>query len=281
MNKIGWAGLAVVAVVLSMSLAAGAEQKVRVSANLPGIKAVVALGGEDQPVYPPEDPGRVAESGEGYDREGQNENPALDESGEAGDSGEDEAQAFVATQEETPRPSPPSRRGYIWVRPYRLPSGLWVPGFWRPRVMAGFKWVNGIWNVKAEAYVPGYWRPVRVVKKGYIWVPGYWFAGRWVPGLWRPAKRPGFVWVDGRWSRNGEWMAGQWRPARVPAGRVWVSGRWVGRAWVAGHWRPTERKGYVWVAGHHNRQGQWVPGRWKSTGPVKREMRRQNRRNHR
>lgn len=60
--------------------------------------------------------------------------------------------------------------------------------------------------------------------------------------------RPGFVWVEGRWTRSGN--------------------RWV---WRDGHWQ-RERAGHVWVQGRWERRGNrhvWVEGRWNASGTVR------------
>jgi hypothetical protein len=58
-------------------------------------------------------------------------------------------------------------------------------------------------------------------------------------------SRPGFVWIEGRWNREGN--------------------RW---AWRDGYWE-RERSGYVWEQGRWDRRGRghvWVEGRWRSGG---------------
>lgn len=224
-------------------------------------------GSEEGQTYPQENVERMAQPGPGYDREGQGgeegqEVPAVEAAGgPEGSQGVTSGSAQIKPQ--APGPD------FFWVAPYRLPGGRWVPGFWRPRVMAGFEWVNGAWDAKLGVYIPGFWRPVGVVKAGYVWVPGYWYGGRWFPGLWRPATRSGFVWVGGHWTRNGEWVFGHWRPTVIPAGRAWVPGHWTWRGeWVPGHWRVAKRANAVWVPGHHGPRGAWVPGHWRG-GPAR------------
>ncbi len=55
-------------------------------------------------------------------------------------------------------------------------------------------------------------------------------------------SRPGFIWVEGRWYRNGnrwDWRDGYWERER--SGYVWEQGRWErrgrGHVWVEGGWR--------------------------------------------
>ena len=44
--------------------------------------------------------------------------------------------------------------------------------------------------------------------------------------------------------------------AHPPCGKVWINGHHNRYgAWVPGHWRHRH-----WVHGHHNRHGAWVPG---------------------
>ncbi len=57
-----------------------------------------------------------------------------------------------------------------------------------------------------------------------------------------PAARPGYIWVEGRWTWNGrryDWRDGYWERERV--GHVWEQGRWErrgrGHVWVEGRWR--------------------------------------------
>ena len=72
--------------------------------------------------------------------------------------------------------------------------------------------------------------------------------------------RPGFVWVEGRWYRQG--------------------GRW---AWSDGHYE-RERAGNVWVQGRCDRRGNrhvWVEGRWQAGGGVREERRGHDRREER
>lgn len=57
--------------------------------------------------------------------------------------------------------------------------------------------------------------------------------------------RPGYIWVEGRWTRNG--------------------GRWV---WRDGYYE-RERAGYVWEQGRWERRGRghvWVEGKWRTGG---------------
>ena len=57
-----------------------------------------------------------------------------------------------------------------------------------------------------------------------------------------PAPRPGFIWIEGRWSWNGGryvWNDGYYERERV--GQTWEQGRWErrgrGHVWVDGRWR--------------------------------------------
>lgn len=55
---------------------------------------------------------------------------------------------------------------------------------------------------------------------------------------------------------------------RTPAPRigvVWVAGYWSDGHWHAGFYRPAHNAGFVWVDGHHDRRGRWVPGYWRRT----------------
>ncbi len=60
-------------------------------------------------------------------------------------------------------------------------------------------------------------------------------------------------------------------PAVLRAGvkMVWVAEyRVPGGPVIQGYWRPATKPGYVWVKGHLNRDGNWVPGHWKPVGPA-------------
>ena len=75
-----------------------------------------------------------------------------------------------------------------------------------------------------------------------------------------PAPRPGFIWIEGRWSWNGGryvWNDGYYERERV--GQTWEQGRW-------------ERRG----RGHV-----WVDGRWRGGGEVRRSNGNPNVRDHR
>jgi YXWGXW repeat-containing protein len=57
-----------------------------------------------------------------------------------------------------------------------------------------------------------------------------------------PAPRPGFIWIEGRWTWSGGryiWHDGYYERERV--GSIYEQGRWErrgrGHVWVDGHWR--------------------------------------------
>lgn len=73
------------------------------------------------------------------------------------------------------------------------------------------------------------------------------------PQVWVTEVRPGFVFVQGRWHRQGGrwvWHAGHWE--RVRANQVWVDGRWERRG-----------RGHVWV------EGRWETGGGRRGGDVR------------
>lgn len=54
--------------------------------------------------------------------------------------------------------------------------------------------------------------------------------------------RPGFIWVEGRWYRQGnQWSWNDGHYERERSGMVWEQGRWErrgrGNVWVDGRWR--------------------------------------------
>jgi hypothetical protein len=73
--------------------------------------------------------------------------------------------------------------------------------------------------------------------------------------------RPGMVWVEGRWYRQGNQWA--WRDGyyeRERAGQVWEQGRWENRG-----------RGHVWV------EGRWRGGGEVNNGPNVRDHRTEHR----
>lgn len=87
--------------------------------------------------------------------------------------------------------------------------------------------------------------------------------------------RPGYIWVEGRWTRNGSrwvWRDGYYERER--AGYVWEQGRWErrgrGHVWVEGRWRGGGN-GNGNVRDHRNNGG-WQPA--PQPGPTVRDHRR-------
>ncbi len=83
--------------------------------------------------------------------------------------------------------------------------------------------------------------------------------------------RPGYVWVNGRHTWNGNlWV---WSPGYYQAQRqnsYWVQGSWESRnnqyVWIDGYWADP-RPGYVYVDGYYdygNNGYQWRTGRWET-----------------
>lgn len=83
---------------------------------------------------------------------------------------------------------------------------------------------------------------------------------------YRPDPRPGWVWVDGYYDRDGDWVPGYWRPADARPGWDWVPGHWEGDHYIEGYWREVGRPGFVWMEGHYSR-GAWIPGYWAPEAP--------------
>lgn len=136
-----------------------------------------------------------------------------------------------------------------------------VPGFWRVKEKPGFVWVEGRWQ--NDIYIPGFWRPAHA-RRGQVWIPGHWYGRRWIAGRWRPAFRPGYAWMEGHWTREGEWVEGFWMPNRMRRGdQVWEPGYWGPRGWVEGYWRVKVKPGHIWIAGERDEQGRWLPGHWQ------------------
>lgn len=79
--------------------------------------------------------------------------------------------------------------------------------------------------------------------------------------------RPGYIWVEGRWTRHGNrwaWRDGYWERER--AGYAWEQGRWERRG-----------RGHVWVEGRWRAGGNGAvytnPGRGRGNGPNVRDHR--------
>ncbi len=100
--------------------------------------------------------------------------------------------------------------GDVWVPEKALPSGVVIPGYWRPPFRQGFYWVEGKEDEDGN-WIPGHWRPVPGSRpRDRAWVPGYWDGEAWVEGFWRPYTRPGYIWIDPHW-RDGRRYDGHWR----------------------------------------------------------------------
>lgn len=86
--------------------------------------------------------------------------------------------------------------------------------------------------------------------------------------------RPGYVWVNGRHSWNGNawiWAPGYYQNAR--SDQYWVQGSWETRGnqyvWVDGYWAQP-RQGYVYVDGYYDYSDNgyvWRSGRWENERP--------------
>ena len=70
-----------------------------------------------------------------------------------------------------------------------------------------------------------------VVRRGYVWSPGYWAWGghrhHWVPGAY-VVERPGYVYAPPRWyQRGGGWylQEGYWNPQVAMRGGEYYHGR--------------------------------------------------------
>ncbi len=177
---------------------------------------------------------------------------------------------------------------WVWEDGHQLGGGRVDEGFYRPRAMPGYEWVDG--HYEGSTWVPGDFRPAgRPPAAGMVWEAGFrssdgffvagswrpaarqdsrWVPRRrvgqsWAPGYWEPVMaRRGHVWVPGFWTPQGVWVDGFWRPVRRPGFR-WVDGGWRFGRWEPGYWQPTRtRRGEVWVRGHWG-PGGWVDGFWR------------------
>ena len=80
----------------------------------------------------------------------------------------------------------PPRPGWKYVEGYWR-AGVWISGFWRPSVLAGFHWVDAHADASGN-YLPGYWEPDGAAPDDMVWRPGYWDGARWISGQWVPAE---------------------------------------------------------------------------------------------
>lgn len=86
--------------------------------------------------------------------------------------------------------------------------------------------------------------------------------------------RPGYVWVNGRHTWNGNmwvWTPGYYQQER--SGQYWVQGAWQTQGnqyvWVDGYWTQP-RAGYVYVDGYYDYRDTgyvWMPGTWEAERP--------------
>jgi len=91
------------------------------------------------------------------------------------------------------------------------------------------------------------------------------FVGSLLYGEARPPKPgPNYVWVSQQKAKNGVVVQGHWRRTQRK-GFVWVAGHLGKGIWVSGHWKPVAQapKGKTWVPGHVNGKGQWITGRYR------------------
>jgi hypothetical protein len=131
-----------------------------------------------------------------------------------------------------------------------------------------------ILSTPPPAPVDVYWES----RPGFVWIHGrHTWNGNgyvWTPGYYEPA-RANQIYVEGYWTQQGggyAWVDGQWTTPRP--GYVYTEGYWHqhggGYAWVPGQWQP-ERAGQVWVAGgwaNHGGQRVYNPGRWSASASV-------------
>ncbi len=91
------------------------------------------------------------------------------------------------------------------------------------RVAIGVGIYGPVYAAPAPVYyaaAPAYYAPPAPVyyapPANVTWIPDHWEYGYWVPGhyvTYRPAPvaAPGYVWVEGGWSRHHRWHQGYWR----------------------------------------------------------------------
>ncbi len=131
-----------------------------------------------------------------------------------------------------------------------------VPGFWRPRRRAGYRWIEaeqddlGRWH-------SGYWEPLNLEsRKTVVTLPGY----------WGPAWRYGYIWIKTAEGPDS-YQAGSWKLMNSFELRKeppkWVPGYWNRRSWIPGYWRAPEKAGFIWAAGYYRTDGRWQEAGWK------------------
>jgi hypothetical protein len=133
---------------------------------------------------------------------------------------------------------------------------LYVPVFADSVPDGPGNYVNGVW-VKVE--LPDSNSP-------WEWVPGHWSNNsKWISGHWKQVECSSVEaveWVPAHWGANEKWVHGYWKNVRVVEGKTWVSGHWRNGKWIPSHWKGgeiKESKSRVWISGHRNASGKWVP----------------------
>ncbi len=146
-------------------------------------------------------------------------------------------------------------RNLVRVPGLAISETVTVPGFWRPRYRAGYRWVRAARD-DVGRWHGGYWEPLHREKEEQVTVPGY----------WGPPGRLGYIRITTQ-DRPGDYLAGSWELMnsfeirRTP--REWVPGYWNRRRWVPGYWRQPEKEGYIWVGGYYRTDGRWQEARWE------------------
>ncbi|HEX8110131.1 MAG TPA: hypothetical protein VF516_20515, partial [Kofleriaceae bacterium] len=195
-----------------------------------------------------------------------------------------------------PREAPPPPRG----EPHdaRKVGFVWIGGRWDwNRRERRWDWLPGRWEREHRGKR---WREARWEQRDgvYVLIDGDWIEAERRPSQPPPPpheerleRRPGFVWLAGRWDwRDGNWVWIDGRFERERRGKRWREARWEQRdgvyVLVDGDWidaaasrfpveappapRPEphdpRKVGFVWIGGRwdwQNGSWTWLPGHWE------------------
>ena len=89
--------------------------------------------------------------------------------------------------------------------------------YYTPAALDGYEWVDGswYWGYDQWAWRPGYWI---VARPGYGWVQGRWSGHAWHQGYWQAGARTGHYVAPSRAAGPGRVYAPPARSAPVRAG---------------------------------------------------------------
>ncbi len=149
-----------------------------------------------------------------------------------------------------------SRKDLVREPDLTISESVTVPGFWRPRRRAGYRWIKASTDDLGRWH-SGYWEPINLGSREVVVT---------LPGYWAPAWRTGYIWIKTAQGPD-RYQAGSWKLMNSfelrKEPRKWVPGYWNRRSWVPGYWRAPSRDGYIWTAGYYRPDGRWQEAGWE------------------